>query len=251
MILRIVISSLLALTAANAVAGNMYLYKDKGGQVKLTNINSTGNFDKFTKVTNPNGSHSTPKKINKNVYLDMADKDDNLNNGEINQAIDKLKNTAKTIVKSSKNPIKKGANSAYLNLSDKSNGLSDSDKEKLMADIVEDLRLAEEETRVLIEKIEKHNLKMYTESRKRGTLTPNESQIILEDSKNGLVDVGAKIGMTHNQVLKNTYWGKADRTHTITDEYGKLDYWSYERYGALVFDNDKLIVIDANPIIDR
>lgn len=31
MILRIVISSLLALTAANAVAGNMYLYKDKGG----------------------------------------------------------------------------------------------------------------------------------------------------------------------------------------------------------------------------
>lgn len=250
MILKIVISSLLALTAANAVAGNMYVYKDKGGQVKLTNINSTSNFDKFTKVTNPSGSHSTPKKINKNVYLDMADKDDNLNNGEINQAIDKLKNTAKTTVKSSKNPIKKGANSAYLNLSDKSNGLSDSDKEKLMADIVEDLRLAEEEKRVLIEKIEKHNLKMYTESRKRGTLTPNESQIILEDSKNGLVDVGAKIGMTHNQVLKNTYWGKADRTHTITDEYGKLDYWSYERYGALVFDNNKLMIIDANPIID-
>lgn len=59
----ILISSLLALTAANAVAGNMYLYKDKGGQVKLTNINSTGNFDKFTKVTNTTGSHSTPKKL--------------------------------------------------------------------------------------------------------------------------------------------------------------------------------------------
>ena len=251
MILRIVISSLVALTAVNAVAGNMYLYKDKGGQVKLTNINSTGNFDKFTKVTNHSGSHSTPKKINKNVYLDMADKDDNLNNGEINQAIDKLKDTAKTTVKSSKNPIKKGANSAYLNLSDKSNGLSDGDKEKLMADIVEDLRLAEKETRVLIEKIEKHNLKLLTESRRKGTLTPDESQIILESDMNGIVDVGAKIGMTHNQVLKNTYWGKADRTHTITDQYGKLDYWSYERYGALVFDNDKLIIIDANPITNR
>ena len=248
MILKIVISSVLALTAVNAVAGNMYLYKDKGGQVKLTNINSTGNFTKFT---NPNGSYSTPKKINKNVYLDMADKDDNLNNGEINQAIDKLNNTAKTTVKSSKNPIKKGANSAYLNLSDKSNGLSDGDKEKLMADMAEELRLAEEEIIIAKSSLEKHNLKMYSEWRKRGTLTLHESQIILSDGKNGLVDVGAKIGMSHNQVLKNTYWGKADRTHTITDEYGKLDYWSYERYGALVFDNDKLIAIYANPITNR
>lgn len=251
MILRIVISSLLALTAANAVAGNMYLYKDKGGQVKLTNINSTGNFDKFTKVTNPSGIHSTPKKINKNVYLDIADKDDNLNNGEINQAIDKLKNTAKTTVKSSKNPIKKGANSAYLNLSDKSNGLSDGDKKRLMTDMAEELRLAEEKLIIAKSKLEKHNLKMYSEWRKRGTLTPHESQIILSDGKNGLVDVGAKIGMSHNQVLKNTYWGKADRTHTITDEYGKLDYWSYEYYGALVFDNNKLIAIYANPITSR
>ena len=96
-----------------------------------------------------------------------------------------------------------------------------------MADIVEELRLAEEETRVLIEDIEKHNLKILTESRRKGTLTPDESQIILESDMNGIVDVGAKIGMTHNQVLKNTYWGKADRTYTITDEYGKLDYWSY------------------------
>ena len=34
-------------TAANA--GNMYIYKDKGGQVLLTNVNPSGNFDKFTK----------------------------------------------------------------------------------------------------------------------------------------------------------------------------------------------------------
>ena len=33
--------------AANA--GNMYIYKDKGGQVLLTNVNPSGNFDKFTK----------------------------------------------------------------------------------------------------------------------------------------------------------------------------------------------------------
>ena len=32
-----------------AQAGNMYIYKDQGGQVLLTNINPSGNFDKFTK----------------------------------------------------------------------------------------------------------------------------------------------------------------------------------------------------------
>ena len=41
------------------------------------------------------------------------------------------------------------------------------------------------------------------------------------------------------------------RTYTITDEYGKLDYWSYESYGGLYFDNDKLIKIHANSITDR
>lgn len=46
---RLLIFSLLALTAANALAGNMYIYKDKGGQVLLTSVNPSGNFDKFTK----------------------------------------------------------------------------------------------------------------------------------------------------------------------------------------------------------
>lgn len=32
-----------------AQAGNMYIYKDDGGQVLLTNVNPSGNFDKFTK----------------------------------------------------------------------------------------------------------------------------------------------------------------------------------------------------------
>lgn len=32
-----------------AQAANMYIYKDKGGQVLLTNVNPSGNFDKFTK----------------------------------------------------------------------------------------------------------------------------------------------------------------------------------------------------------
>lgn len=47
---KLLVSALLALTAANALAGNMYIYKDKGGQVLLTNVNPSGNYDKFTKT---------------------------------------------------------------------------------------------------------------------------------------------------------------------------------------------------------
>lgn len=42
-------SVILSSLAVSAQAGNMYIYKDQTGQVLLTNINPTGNFDKFTK----------------------------------------------------------------------------------------------------------------------------------------------------------------------------------------------------------
>lgn len=47
--LKLLVGPLIALTAANSIAGNMYIYKDKGGQVLLTSVNPSGNFDKFTK----------------------------------------------------------------------------------------------------------------------------------------------------------------------------------------------------------
>lgn len=49
MILRILVGSVLALSAVNALAGNMYIYKDKGGQVLLTKVNTSSDVDKFTK----------------------------------------------------------------------------------------------------------------------------------------------------------------------------------------------------------
>ena len=46
-----ILLSLITLSAFStaAYAGNMYIYKDKAGQVLLTNVNPSGNFDKFTK----------------------------------------------------------------------------------------------------------------------------------------------------------------------------------------------------------
>ena len=47
--LKLLVGALLTLTAANSVAGNITIYKDKGGKVLLTSVNPSGNFDKFTK----------------------------------------------------------------------------------------------------------------------------------------------------------------------------------------------------------
>ena len=47
---RISLFTTLSITAmASAQAGEMYIYKDQSGQVLLTNVNPSGNFDKFTK----------------------------------------------------------------------------------------------------------------------------------------------------------------------------------------------------------
>lgn len=46
---RILASILITSLAFSASAGNMYIYKDKGGQVLLNNVNPSNNFDKFTK----------------------------------------------------------------------------------------------------------------------------------------------------------------------------------------------------------
>ena len=50
MIIKILMGSLLALSAVNAIAANTYIYKDKDGQVLKTNINPSGDYDKFNKT---------------------------------------------------------------------------------------------------------------------------------------------------------------------------------------------------------
>ena len=95
---RLLIFSLLALTAANALAGNMYIYKDKGGQVLLTNVNPSGNFDKLN------------KKVKTTYYKDSRDYQDSKPN-------QKQTDSAKQDVSygtSSNSNSDSYANSAYL-----------------------------------------------------------------------------------------------------------------------------------------
>jgi hypothetical protein len=67
---KLLVGALLALTAANSMAGNLYIYKDKDGKVLATNVDTSSNFDKFTKKVNvtyykddvPSSSSNTAKK---------------------------------------------------------------------------------------------------------------------------------------------------------------------------------------------
>ncbi len=114
---KILIGFLLALATANAVAdnvfiyedtaqrasnavsgGNMYIHKDTGGQVLLTNVNPSGNFDKFT------------KKVKTTYYKDSDDYASESKEGESNQR----RNV--TYGSSSNSNSASYSNSAYLSL---------------------------------------------------------------------------------------------------------------------------------------
>lgn len=90
--------SLLALSAGNALAGNMYIYKGEGGQVMLTNVNPSGNFDKFT------------KKVKVTYYKDNDAYDSKSKEGELNQKQEITYGTSSNTNSASY------ANSAYLAL---------------------------------------------------------------------------------------------------------------------------------------
>lgn len=85
-------------------------------------------------------------------------------------------------------------------------------------------------------------LQIYQTNRRMKSLVTEKSETVFRNGNN--VDVGAKIGMTPNQVLTKTHWGKPKYTNVITDEMGKLEQWIYGDYvNFLIFDNDKLISI--------
>ena len=97
---RLLIFSLLALTAANVLADNTYIYKDKGGEALLTNVNPSGNYDKFTKTVK-----TTYYKDNR-AYRDSKSNQKQTDSGKQNVSYDTSSNTNSASY----------ANSAYLSL---------------------------------------------------------------------------------------------------------------------------------------
>ncbi|MDA3439930.1 hypothetical protein MJ046_06210 [Acinetobacter bereziniae] len=53
----------------------------------------------------------------------------------------------------------------------------------------------------------------------------------------------ARIGMTKQQVLKNTRWGAPLNVNSLTTKYGMTEQWTYWGYKYLYFTNGKLVAI--------
>lgn len=183
--IKILVGSLLVLSATNAIAAEMYIYKSKSGSALLTNVSPSSSLNKPAKTI-----------ADKVTYLSAAEL--KRLNAELDAEMQALK---------------------------------------------DDLKIAEGE-------LAEENLKAYQNKRKRqkGVLTPSDSEELftLPMDYRDSIDVGAKIGMTKEQVLKKTYWGKPEHVHEVIDEYGKLESWAYSNDRGtqyLYFNNNKLIII--------
>jgi len=104
---------------------------------------------------------------------------------------------------------------------------------------------AKEKLKEVTEKVEKTKFKNAKNIRRKGKLpalatVTNENVYRVGDTSKH--NVGAKNGMTPEQVL-NTYWGKPDFITKDIDDLGSLEQWSYTYYGTLFFENGKLTSI--------
>ena len=70
-----------------------------------------------------------------------------------------------------------------------------------------------------------------------------EYQEVLERQRELAKKPNVRIGMSTNQVLHNSNWGKPDEINTTIDTYGKFEQWIYGGGNYLYFTNGKLTSI--------
>lgn len=92
------------------------------------------------------------------------------------------------------------------------------------------------------EKLKFRNVQNIRRKGKLSALTTVTNENVYRVGDTSKHNVGAKIGMTPEQVL-NTYWGEPDFITKGIDDLGSLEQWSYTYYGTLFFDNGKLASI--------
>lgn len=93
------------------------------------------------------------------------------------------------------------------------------------------------------------SLTVFKKNRQLGPNSDKDEVVyVVGDTSNK--DVGAKIGMTGEQVINKTYWGKPDNRYEVIDRGDKIELWTYfiygnrkgisQRTGHLYFINGKL-----------
>ena len=92
-------------------------------------------------------------------------------------------------------------------------------------------RELKEKLRIAKSELAEANLGIFKKNRKIGSGVYDKDEVVYAVGDISKKDVGAKIGMTKEQVINKTHWGKPDSIHTIIDRDSILDSWTYEIFG--------------------
>ena len=97
-------------------------------------------------------------------------------------------------------------------------------------------------------------LKVFKNNRKVALRGYDNDEVVYRVNDASKKDIGAKIGMSMEQVINKSYWGKPDNSNRVIDGRDELELWSYKRYGMasssqglLYFINGKLTHLMVNP----
>lgn len=191
--------------AFSASAGNMYVYKDKGGQVLLNNADPSGEkvmgyAEKAYYALSgnaPERKSSVAIDENGQAYLTNVNPE-----GNFDKFTKKVKVT-------------------YYKDSEAYNSASDEDS-----------------TKSLDGNYLEAGIDMSTINRWRANAAESEAA-----AKKLAKKPNAAIGMTKSQVRNKTNWGEPKYINTTTNKYGTHEQWVYDDYQYLYFDNGKLTTI--------
>lgn len=92
-------------------------------------------------------------------------------------------------------------------------------------------RELKERTKIAEDRLSDQYLMLFKNNRKANYDGYDKDEVVYRVGDISKKDVGAKIGMSGEQILNRTYWGRPDNTYLDSDANNKLELWTYQIYG--------------------
>lgn len=92
-------------------------------------------------------------------------------------------------------------------------------------------RVLKERLKVAKDGLAEQYLKLFKTNRESAYSGYDKDEVVYRVGDVSKKDVGAKIGMTMDQVLNETYWGKPESVYKDTNGNEKMELWIYEIHG--------------------
>lgn len=95
----------------------------------------------------------------------------------------------------------------------------------------DEISLYKEQLKTAKDRTAEARINLFQNHRKVALSSFDKSEVVYRVGDITKKDIGAKIGMSKDQVLNKSYWGKPDKINTALDESGKIELWTYEIHG--------------------